>query len=119
MPAIVSSNQLSKSPVAKKQLNDMYKDWLYVDRHDHRRELPESPLANPFFVDWKRPEGAVDRYRRWLWGKIQRKDKLVLDALRSISASTVLVCQYTLQRHSDNYASVIFKAAQYVQNNQI
>ena len=119
MPAIVSSNQFSKSPIAKVQLNEMYKTWLYVDRHDHRRELHESPLANPFFVDKKRPNDAVVRYRRWLWAKIQRKDKLVLDALRSITSSTVLVCKYTLKRHSDNYASVIFKAAQYVQNNNI
>ena len=119
MPAIVSSKQFTKSPVAKMELDDRYRHWLYVDRHDHRRELHESPLANPFYVDWKRPQGAVDRYRRWLWGKIQRKDKLVLDALRSITPRTVLVCKYTLKNHKDNYASVIFKAADYVKKNNI
>ncbi len=120
MPAIITVQNYPKSPAAKQALDDAYQGrWIYVDRHDHRRELRESPLANTFFVNWKRPHEAVERYRRNLWTKIQRKDKQTLDALRAITPTTVLVCKKTFNKKEHNYASVIFKAAEYVRKYNI
>ncbi len=117
MTAIVSVRNFANSVVAKNQLDELYGDrWIYVDKHDHRRELGQSPLANPHFVDRKRPQKAVENYRRYLWSKIKQGDYETLRLLRSIEKNSVLVCQFVPQNINQSYASVIIKAAEYVKN---
>lgn len=48
------------------------RDKIYIGRRNDSRNLPKSPLANPFKVDkfHERPV-AVELYRQWLWCKIK------------------------------------------------
>ncbi|MCI0395973.1 MAG: DUF4326 domain-containing protein [Chloroflexi bacterium] len=66
--------------------------WLYIGRANRYAGLAQSPLANPFKVkDFGRGQTIV-HYRRWLWQRIQAGDEAVLNALRAIDESKVLVC---------------------------
>lgn len=83
-------------------LNQAFGDhWVYIGRANSYAGLPQSPLANPFKVkafgelsraDFGGRGKTLPHYRRWLWGRIQAGDKAVLDALKAINESTVLVC---------------------------
>jgi hypothetical protein len=68
--------------------------WTYIGRASRLAGLPRSPLANPFRVgDFGGRCGAtLPFYRRWLWAQIQAGDPAVIEALRAIDDSSVLVC---------------------------
>ncbi|MCP4423808.1 MAG: DUF4326 domain-containing protein [Chloroflexi bacterium] len=81
--------------------------WLYIGRANNYAGLPASPLANPFKVKdfggrgkTLPPGSTLGHYRRWLWERIQAGDtatsagsvQTVLDALRAIDDSSILVC---------------------------
>lgn len=66
--------------------------WLYIGRANTYAGLVQSPLANPFKVkDYGRGK-TIAHYRRWLWERMQAGDEVVLNALRAIDESTVLIC---------------------------
>ena len=66
--------------------------WLYIGRANAYAGLAQSPLANPFKVkDYGRGK-TIAHYRRWLWERMQADDEVVLNALRAIDESTVLIC---------------------------
>lgn len=75
-------------------LNQTFGDhWVYIGRANSYAGLPQSPLANPFKVkDFGGRGKTLPHYRRWLWGRIQAGDTAVLNALKAINESTVLVC---------------------------
>lgn len=65
---------------------------LYIGRHDHRNDIAESPLCNPF----RKTEGTdvetlLERYRSHLRAAYQRNVK-VQELLHSIQPWTLLVC---------------------------
>ena len=75
-------------------LNREFPKWLYVGRKVGVWE--QSPLANPFKLRQGATAGdrkvVIEKYRRWLWNKIQVGDPAVLSGLREINRKTVLVC---------------------------
>jgi hypothetical protein len=75
-------------------LNQAFGDrWVYIGRANNYAGLPQSPLANPFKVkDFGGRGKTLPHYRLWLWERIQAGDTAVLDALRAIDESSVLVC---------------------------
>lgn len=76
-------------------LDEIFGDrWTYIGRANVYAGLPRSPLANPFKVgDFGGRQGAtLSRYRRWLWGRIRAGDTAVIEALRAINETAVLVC---------------------------
>lgn len=75
-------------------LNQAFGDhWVYIGRANSYAGFEQSPLANPFKVkDFGGRGKTLSHYRRWLWGRIQAGDTAVLDALKAINESTVLVC---------------------------
>ena len=75
-------------------LNQAFGDhWVYIGRANSYAGLEQSPLANPFKVrDFGGRGKTLPHYRRWLWGRIQAGDTAVLNALKAINESTVLVC---------------------------
>lgn len=67
--------------------------WLYIGRQHQYAGLAASPLANPYRVAEYGGRGkTLPFYRQWLWQGIQDKDEKVLEALRGIKETTVLVC---------------------------
>lgn len=66
---------------------------LYIGRGG--RGLPNSPLANPYYinVDGNRDK-VIEKYRRWLWAKICQHDNAVLSELLYIANNSdiELVC---------------------------
>lgn len=73
--------------------------WVYIGRANSYAGLPKSPLANPFKIkdlsgrgQTLPPGSTLVHYRCWLWQHIQAGDEAVLDALRAIDASSVLIC---------------------------
>ena len=75
--------------------------WVYIGRANNYAGLPQSPLANPFrakaFGELSRADfggrgQTLPHYKRWLWQCNQAGDEAVLDALRAIDASSVLIC---------------------------
>jgi hypothetical protein len=80
---------------SKEALDKAFGDhWTYIGRSNRYAGVAQSPLANPFKdSDFGGQRGAtLPHYRRWLWGRIQSGDTAVIDALRAIDDSTVLVC---------------------------
>lgn len=75
-------------------LNQAFGDhWIYIGRANSYAGLPQSPLANPFKVkDFSGRGQTLPHYRRWLWQRIQAGDEAVLDVLRAINESSVLIC---------------------------
>ena len=55
---------------------------VYIGRAGRGR--PASPLANPFTVRQYGREGAIERYRAWLWGCIQHGNLDVMAELNRI-----------------------------------
>lgn len=51
-----------------------------------------TPLGNPYTLDGRTREEALDLYRQWLWKKICAYDHDVLQMLDRIKESTPLVC---------------------------
>ncbi len=76
-----------------------------------------SPLANPFREgDGDERAEVIEKYRRWIWAKIQAKDKKVLDALAEISEDAILACWCApLPCHSN----VIWKAWKWCKEQKI
>ena len=96
--------------------------WLYIGRANSYAGLPASPLANPFKVkdfggrDRTLPPGStLGHYCRWLWERIQVGDTAVLDTLRAINESTVLVCYC---KPGPCHGDVVEAAATWVQSQQ-
>jgi hypothetical protein len=88
--------------------------WTYIGRANSYAGLKSSPLANPFKVrDFGRQRGAtLGHYRRWLWSRIRAGDTAVIEALRAIDDSTVLVCWCS---PGPCHAEVIIAAAAWLQ----
>lgn len=68
-----------------------------VNRHHYARFPSEgryigrgTPLGNPFTV--QEHDDALERYKRWIWDKIQRQDASVLAEMKTITPQTLLVC---------------------------
>jgi hypothetical protein len=65
--------------------------------HFHGRPLPDeaiyvgrgTPLGNPYKAA---DPDALAKYRRWLWGRLQAEDASVLEAIRAIKPTSLLVC---------------------------
>ncbi len=82
-----------------------------VNRHwYHKTGLPPeatyigrgTPLGNPFTAQQYGVEGALERYRTWLWRRIRERDRTVLRELRRITPDTKLVCSCKPKRcHGD------------------
>ena len=89
-----------KSYGSVQALNQAFGDrWVYIGRANSYAGLPQSPLANPFKIkefggrgQTLPPGSTLGHYRRWLWERIQAGDEVVLNALRAINASSVLIC---------------------------
>jgi len=81
-------------------LNQAFGDrWVYIGRANNYAKLSQSPLANPFKAkdfggrgQTLPPGSTLGHYRQWLWKRIRAGDEAVLDALRSIVPSSVLIC---------------------------
>ena len=64
---------------------------VYVGRAT--KELPQSPLANPYTIRQAGSrENAIELYRSWLWLRIRHKSPRILNALKQLDEDTVLVC---------------------------
>jgi hypothetical protein len=52
-----------------------------------------SALGNPFVIgrDGDR-DAVIEKYRRWLWGKIKQRDPAVMQALGQLGEDSVLIC---------------------------
>lgn len=70
-------------------------DFLAANPH-HAYVGRPSPLGNPYRVKRKAGEqeraAAIESYRRWLWGKIQARDRRVLTALQQLTEESILGC---------------------------
>jgi hypothetical protein len=87
--------------------------WLYVGRFNTYYRLPASVLANqkwPGFETMTKTE-RIERFRQWLWAKIQARDEEVLSELRQITEQTVIVCFCAPE---PCHGEVIARAARYV-----
>jgi hypothetical protein len=75
-----------------------------------------SVLGNPFRLQPEEPRGAtIERYRWWMWRKIQAGDQQVLGALSALRADSKLGCWCAPQPcHCD----VIIRAWQWLQAQQ-
>jgi hypothetical protein len=91
MCTVINFKQYGSKDALDKTFGDR---WTYIGRANRYAGLPRSPLANPFKVnDFGGRRGAtLSHYRRWLWGRIRAGDAAVIEALRAIDDSTVLVC---------------------------
>lgn len=98
-------------------LNRAFGDrWVYIGRANSYAGLPQSPLANPFKVkDFGGRGQTLPHYKRWLWERIQAGDEVVLDALRAIDTSSVLVCWC---KPGPCHGDVVKAAAAWVQSQQ-
>lgn len=57
---------------------------LYIGRGG--KGLPHSPLANPYYVGIDGSRYAViEKYRKWLWSRINLQDEKVMSALYLIA----------------------------------
>jgi ribonuclease HI len=89
--------------------------WLYIGRHNPAAGLAQSPLANPFKARVRGRGETLERYRAWLWQRIQVGDTAVLNALRAIDSETVLVCYcHPAPCHGD----VVLAAANWLQRQE-
>jgi hypothetical protein len=94
--------------------------WRYVGWGNRRLGLVTSPLANPYTHQQRHRAGrlfvgsreeAVERYRQWLWARIEAGDEPVLAALRELDEESVLICWCAPKRC---HASVIERAARWL-----
>ena len=90
------------------ELSRTFPNWLYVGRANG--QLPKSPLANPFKLNRQKRnrKEVIDKYRRWLWRKIQAGDHEIIGLLDQIGPKTVLVCWCAPEAC---HADVVHKAA--------
>ena len=66
--------------------------YIYIGRAVPEYGLEASALGNPYTLeDFSRAE-AIEKYRDWLWEKIESGDKGVLAALNELSEESVLAC---------------------------
>ena len=73
---------------------------VYIDRSQVNHK--GSALASPFRIRSTSKEGAaayLRQYRHWLWTRLQAGDEAVWYALRSLSASTILVSSAPPRAH--------------------
>lgn len=87
---------------------------VYIGRASEGVSRAGSPLANPFSVKEYGRDGCVEKYRRWLWGKIKSHDSIVCGALLSIllkesgGGDVILGCWCApLKCHGDVIASAL------------
>jgi hypothetical protein len=91
MSLVVSFKTYGSVPALDQAFGDR---WTYIGRANRHAGLAGSPLANPFKIgDFGGQRGAtLPSYRRWLWSRIQAGDTAVIEALRAIDETSVLVC---------------------------
>lgn len=80
---------------SKEALDKAFGDrWTYIGRGNRHAGMVQSPLANPFKVsDFGGRRGVtLPYYRRWLWDRIKADDTAVIEALRAIDKTSILVC---------------------------
>lgn len=66
------------------KVNAHYQDFdIYCGRAMPKRGLKGSPLGNPFKDPWD-GRGPIERYRLWLWDKLKRRDRVVVDELITV-----------------------------------
>jgi hypothetical protein len=63
---------------------------IYLGRHNEKLDLKASPLANPFKmgIDGTRDE-IINKYRKWLFDKIKKKDSNVMGALNMLKLAVL------------------------------
>ena len=92
-------------------------NYMYCGWGNKRLGLQCSPLANPYTHKSNARAGrirvtnrdeAVEMYRVWLWERICERDKAVLDSLRKITPTTILICWCAPKRC---HCEVIYRAA--------
>ena len=64
--------------------------YIYLGRQNDKLDLDGSPLANPFKigVDGDRDE-VINKYRKWLFDKIKKKDSQVMGALNVLKLAVL------------------------------
>jgi len=113
MCSIINFKQYSSIQALNQAFGDR---WVYIGRANSTAGLAQSPLANPFKVrDFGGRGKTLPHYKRWLWQRIQAGDEAVLDALRAIDASSVLVCWC---KPGPCHGDVVKAAAAWVQSQQ-
>lgn len=89
-------------------------NWLYVGRST--RGITGSPLGNPFRPRNRGIGETIEQYRKWLWYQISiKKDEEILNELRKIKKTTVLVCWC---HPNPCHAEVIAKAAKWLREQE-
>jgi hypothetical protein len=73
-------------------LGENFENWVYVGRPNLHYGLPGHPLANPYIESLYGRENCILRFKVWIWNKIKARDEVVMDALKNLSADSVLVC---------------------------
>ena len=65
-------------------------DIIYLGRYNDKLDLKASPLANPFKIgtDGTRDE-VIQKYRKWLFEKIKKKDSNVMGALNMLKLAVL------------------------------
>ncbi len=100
----------------EKLIHDFGDTWTYVGREITYFGLKGSALANPYRRGQdEKPGATLERYRQWLWGRIKASDEAVLQALRDIDESIVLVCWC---HPNPCHAEVIAKAARWLREHE-
>ena len=63
---------------------------IYLGRYNDKLDLKASPLANPFKmgIDGTRDE-IINKYRKWLFDKIKKKDSNVMGALNMLKLAVL------------------------------
>lgn len=68
--------------------------WTYIGREMRYDDwtFEASPLGNPYRVGSKGRGTVIEPYRRWLWQQLQVPNSPHVQALRALTADSVLVC---------------------------
>lgn len=70
-------------------------DAVYIGRANPRLGLPRSPFANPFPIEGAGPQAraaSIEKYRKWLWGKIRRQEITIEDLVALKGKHLVCYC---------------------------
>lgn len=92
------------------EVRKVYPNATYLGRTMRGLDLVGGPLANNVGQGLGRA-AAISAFRSWVWGKIQEKDAVVLNALRAIGPDSVLVCWCSPQ---PCHSATVLKAAAWI-----
>jgi hypothetical protein len=87
------------------------KQPIYCGAASEHKKVKGSPLAN----QWRGRADWQQKYKAWLWSRIQAKDPAIMRELSRISPTTPLVCWCHGQKEC--HTDIIRKAAAYVRKN--